>query len=142
MKPYDIPTMNDRMTFKPLSIHPEDTTIKALGLMLDHDIRHLPVVDGNRLVGMISDRDIRHHWRITGGEMKGLGDVDHPQTVSDVMSHHPISVQKETSIHEAIKRMVQYKIGALPVVDADNNLMGIFTETDALQYCLLLIERY
>ncbi len=141
MKPYEIPTMNDRMTFKPLSIRPEESTVRALGLILDHEIRHLPVVDGDQLVGMISDRDIRQNWRITGGEMKGFGDVDQ-QTVSDLMSRHPISVKKETSIHDAIKRMVQHKIGALPVVDADNKLIGIFTEIDALRYCLLLIERY
>ncbi len=141
MKPYEIPTMNDRMTFKPLSIGPEEPTIKALGLMLDHEIRHLPVVEGDRLVGMISDRDIRQNWRITGGEMKEFGDVDQ-QIVSDLMSRHPISVREETSIHDAIKRMVEHKIGALPVVDIDNKLVGIFTEIDALQYCLALIERY
>lgn len=141
MKPYEIPTMNDRMTFKPLSIHPEDSTVKALGLMLDHEIRHLPVVEGDRLVGMISDRDIRQNWRITGGEMKEFGDVDQ-QIVSDLMSRHPISVKEETSIHDAIKLMVEHKIGGLPVVDIDNKLVGIFTEIDALQYCLVLIERY
>ncbi|WDT75612.1 MAG: CBS domain-containing protein [Candidatus Manganitrophus sp.] len=141
MKPYEIPTMNDRMTFKPISIGPEEPTIKALGLMLDHEIRHLPVVEDDRLVGMISDRDIRQNWRITGGEMKEFGDVDQ-QIVSDLMSRHPISVREETSIHDAIKRMVEHKIGALPVVDIDNKLVGIFTEIDALQYCLALIERY
>lgn len=141
MKPYEIPTMNDRMTFKPISIGPEEPTIKALGLMLDHEIRHLPVVEDDRLVGMISDRDIRQNWRITGGEMKEFGDVDQ-QIVSDLMSRHPISVREETSIHDAIKRMVEHKIGALPVVDIDNKLVRIFTEIDALQYCLALIERY
>ncbi|MCG3110244.1 MAG: CBS domain-containing protein [Candidatus Manganitrophus sp. SB1] len=141
MKPYEIPTMNDRMTLKPISIGPEEPTIKALGLMLDHEIRHLPVVEGDRLVGMISDRDIRQNWKITGGEMKEFGDVDQ-QIVSDLMSRHPISVREETSIHDAIKRMVEHKIGALPVVDIDNKLVGIFTEIDALQYCLALIERY
>ncbi|MDC4206037.1 MAG: CBS domain-containing protein [Candidatus Manganitrophus sp.] len=141
MKPYEIPTMNDRMTFKPISIGPEEPTIKALGLMLDHEIRHLPVVEDDRLVGIISDRDIRQNWRITGGEMKEFGDVDQ-QIVSDLMSRHPISVREETSIHDAIKRMVEHKIGALPVVDIDNKLVGIFTEIDALQYCLALIERY
>lgn len=139
MRPYEIPTMSDRMTVKPISVGPDESAVKALGLMLDHEIRHLPVVEGDRLIGMISDRDIRQNWRITGGEMKEFGDE---QIVSDLMSRHPISVREETSIHDAIKRMVEHKIGALPVVDIDNKLVGIFTEIDALQYCLLLIERY
>lgn len=121
MKPYEIPTMNDRMTLKPISIGPDESTAKALGLMLDHDIRQ--------------------NWRVTEGGRKGV-DVDQQQTVCDLMSRHPISVKGETLIHDAIKLMVQHKIGALPVVDADNRLVGILTEIDALQYCLLLIERY
>lgn len=141
MKPYEIPAMKDCMTLKPVSIRSDEPVARALGLMFEHGIRHLPVVDGGRLVGILSDRDIGK----SGGEAGGpriYGDIDLHQAVSEVMSDGPICVEGESSIHEAIKRMVDDRIGALPVVDSDHKLIGIFTETDALRYCLFLIERY
>ncbi|HZR45103.1 MAG TPA: CBS domain-containing protein [Candidatus Manganitrophaceae bacterium] len=142
MKPYEIPTMESCMTLKPVSICSNDTLEKAVGLMFKHGIRHLPVVDGDQLVGILSDRDIGQCGGTGRNEPRIYGDVDLLQPVSEVMSSPPISARRETSIHEAIKQLVQNRIGALPVIDSDNKLIGIFTETDGLEYCLLLIERY
>lgn len=142
MKPYEIPTMNDCMTLKPIAIRSDAPVADALGLMFRHGVRHLPVVEGDRLAGILSDRDIGQGWGPAREEAKVYGDIDLQQPVSEVMSEQPITVTRETSIHEAIKQMVAHRIGSLPVVDSDNRLIGIFTETDALQYCLRLIERY
>lgn len=141
MKHYEIPAMNECMTLKPISIRPDEPVEKALGLMLNHGIRHLPVVDGDQLVGILSDRDIGR-GRTTEAEPIVYGDIDLQQPVSEVMSGQPISVGEETPIHQAIKQMIEHRIGALPVVDPYHKLVGIFTETDALQVCLHLIERY
>jgi acetoin utilization protein AcuB len=141
MKHYEIPAMNDCMTLKPISIRPDESVAKALGLMLNHGIRHLPVVDGDQLVGILSDRDIGRGGT-TEAEPIVYGDIDLQQPVSKVMSGRPISVGEETLVPQAIKQMVEHRIGSLPVVDSYNKLVGIFTETDALQFCLRLIERY
>ncbi len=58
------------------------------------------------------------------------------------MSCHPITVAPKMSIREGVKIMTQHKVGALPVVDYDEKVIGIFTEIDALEYCLHLIDRY
>lgn len=142
MKHYEIPTMNDCMTLKPISIRPDEPVANALGLMFRHGIRHLPVVDGDQLVGILSDRDIGRKQEATEEEPIVYGDIDLQQAVSEVMSDRPISVKEDASIHQAIEQMVEHRIGSLPVIDSYNKLIGIFTETDALQYCLRLIERY
>lgn len=142
MKHYEIPAIKDCMTLKPISIRSDEPVANALGLMFRHGIRHLPVVDGDQLVGILSDHDIGQEGRTTEDAPKVYGDIDLHQAVSEVMSDQPIAVKGETLIHHAIKQMVEHRIGSLPVVDSDHKLIGIFTETDALQYCLRLIERY
>ena len=142
MKRYEIPTMADYMTLKPISIRPDESVPKALGLMFEHGIHHLPVVEDEQLVGILSDRDIRKIWRKNSqGELTLTGDADLQELVSNRMSHPPICIQEGTSINEGIKQMVQHQIGSLPVVDPYYKLIGIFTEADALRYCLFLIER-
>ncbi len=135
----EIRIMDDGMTLKPISIRSDEPIGRALGLMLEHGIRHLPVVDGDCLVGIVSDRDIRQCW---GRTFQTANDADLRQTVSEIMSRSPVSVKVDTSIQEAVALMVRHRIGALPVVDLYHKLVGIFTETDALQYSLSLMERY
>ena len=136
-----IPTVDRCMTLRPISIASDEMVGKALGMMFEHGIRHLPVVDAGRLAGILSDRDIGRSREMSGNEPRIYGDIDLLQAVSEVMSNPAVSVQRETPIDKAIKQMLQNRIGALPVVDSDNKLIGIFTETDALQYCLSLLER-
>jgi len=141
MKQYEIPTMADYMTLKPIAIRPDESLSEALSLMFEHGIHHLPVVEGGQLVGILSDRDIRKIWGRTreGGLTLTADDLHEP--VSDRMSHPPICIQEGTSINEGIKQMIQHQIGSLPVIDSDYRLVGIFTEADALRHCLFLMER-
>lgn len=142
MKRYEIPTMADYMTLKPISIRPDESVSKALDLMVEHGIRHLPVVEGGQLIGILSDRNIRKIWRRNNqGESPLTSDTDLQETVSNRMSHPPICIQEGTSINEGIKQMVQHQIGSLPVIDPYYKLVGIFTEADAVRYCLFLMER-
>jgi CBS domain-containing protein len=48
----------DIMTADPDTLHPDDTSAQAISLMIDHNYRHLPVKDGDKLVGMVSMRDL------------------------------------------------------------------------------------
>lgn len=84
--------------------------------------RHTPVVDADgRLVGMVSDRDIREH--------KGFL----PTTrVSAAMVEPAIALVPDDPIERAARLMVERKIGALPVVDPQQRVIGIVTETDII----------
>ncbi|MGB3942160.1 MAG: CBS domain-containing protein [Candidatus Manganitrophaceae bacterium] len=144
MRREEMPTIEDRMTPDPVTIRSDQTVGEAFVLMFEHDIRHLPVVEHNKLVGILSDRDIR---QFLGKARIGIDDFEKEKLqlrlpVREIMATHVQTVEGTTPIGEGVKRMVDHKIGALPVVDLDKRVVGIFTEFDALHYALYLIERY
>jgi CBS domain-containing protein len=52
--------------------------------------------------------------------------------IADVMTTDPVTVLKETSLQDAIKLMAQKRISGLPVVDDEDNLIGVISETDLM----------
>lgn len=100
-------------------------------------IRHLPVVDGARLVGIISERDLFRSSlaQALGYETKATRELMKSLRIRDVMVTQVITVTPDTDLKTAVKMMVDHKIGCLPVVEGDR-LVGLVTETDILlQYC-------
>lgn len=100
-------------------------------------IRHVPVVNGNRLLGILSLTDIQ---RISFGNVfadyEGADTaVFEMLTVEQVMKHHPKTVSSTDTIQEAALILAQEEFHALPVVD-DSNLVGIVTTTDVINYLL------
>ncbi|MDI6853446.1 MAG: CBS domain-containing protein [Deltaproteobacteria bacterium] len=100
-------------------------------------IRHLPVVDGPRLVGIISERDL---FRSSLAQALGYGtkatrDLMKTLRIKDIMVAQVITIAPESEIKDAVQLMIDKKIGCLPVVEGDR-LVGLITETDILlQYC-------
>lgn len=100
-------------------------------------IRHLPVVDGPRLVGIVSERDL---FRSSLAQALGYGtkatrDLMKTLRIKDIMVSQVITVTPESELKDAVQLMVNKKIGCLPVVE-DDRLVGLITETDImLQYC-------
>lgn len=124
------------MTQNPTTIPPTASLAQAMSLLHAMDIRHLPVVDGEgQLVGMLSDRDLR------GLEMPALVDPEEPDrvkaalasSVSSVMNSDVLSVEAEADLAEVIDLMLDHKVGAVPVVDADRGLVGIVSYIDVLR---------
>jgi CBS domain-containing protein len=96
-------------------------------------IRHLPVVDGLRLVGIISERDLFRSSlaQALGYATKETRDLMKTLRIKDVMVTGVITIPPDTDVCEATKIMMQEKIGCLPVVE-DNMMVGLITETDIL----------
>jgi acetoin utilization protein AcuB len=136
--------IGERMTTDPVSILAEATVGDALILMFEREVRHLPVLEGGKLVGIVSDRDIRQFLWKTGLSRDSREEEERylKLPVREVMSPNPIRVTEQSPIGKGVGIMVEKKIGALPVIDRDGELVGIFTELDALRYCLYLIDRY
>jgi acetoin utilization protein AcuB len=113
---------------------PDACLIDAFEMMRDHRIRHVPVVDGDKLVGIVSDRDVRSALpsrdALAGG-WASLGTSLLEARISHVMSVMPITISPDASIREAAQIMCQSKVGALPVVD-DGRLVGILSAEDIL----------
>jgi CBS domain-containing protein len=109
----------------PLSL----TLRAAWAIMESRRIRHLPVVQGSRLVGILSDRDILS--RATLDPAEGFI-VPDGVVVGAAMTLAPITCSMATTISWVAETMVQGKIDAIPVVEADDVLVGLVTSTDLL----------
>jgi acetoin utilization protein AcuB len=118
-------TAFDLMTPKVVTIKPTASVRLALKMLAELDVRHLPVVDeAQELVGMISERDLLRLRR----SQEVLN-----QPVSDVMSADVLVVTPVTGVEEIIELMTEHRIGALPVVDNDSQLVGIVSYVDVLR---------
>ncbi|RRR66465.1 MAG: CBS domain-containing protein [Candidatus Viridilinea halotolerans] len=108
----------------------------ALALMREHDVRRLPVVvDTGELRGMITQGDIRGAdvMRIAGLDPLDIAQALRQVKVYEVMTENPITVAPETGLREAAMLMIENKIGGLPVVDDQNCVVGIITESDLFE---------
>lgn len=126
-----IPAVEAAMTPLPRSIGIDARVLEARELMTEHDIRHLPVTDGGRLVGVVTERDI------------GLvldPELDLPfheeLRVRSVCILDAYVVEPDTPLDEVAAAMARRRIGSA-LVARDGRLLGIFTATDA---CRLLAE--
>jgi acetoin utilization protein AcuB len=98
-------------------------------------VRHMPVVQGGRLVGVVSERDL---LRASLSVLSEHRDAErraflHVVEISRVMSTPAIVIGPDATIEEAALLMADKKIGCLPVV-AGEELVGMVTETDVLRW--------
>lgn len=122
-----------RMKPHPITVSPKDSFRHAMSLIRQKGIRHLPVVEGNRLVGIVTDRDLRQASPspATSLEIHELHYLLEKVRIHEIMTQKVYTVTPETAIEEAARLMLQHKIGGLPVLK-DGALIGIITETDIL----------
>lgn len=126
--------VRDLMTRSPLTVTPDTAINEARDLMRQHAIHHLPVVQKGRLVGIITDSDIRlvlpsPATSLAVWELNYLLDK---LTVGEAMTHFVVTTAPDRHVHEAIGRMLRFKIGALPVVE-HHQVVGLLTRTDILR---------
>jgi acetoin utilization protein AcuB len=127
-----IPTIQKYMTTSPHSIGTDQTLAVAHEMMKEHDIRHLPVLNGGRLVGMLTDRDLNL--------IEAMDGVDaHKVTTDDAMSTTVYSVPPETPLNEVVGTMGRNKYGSA-VVMQNNKVVGIFTTVDLCRTLVELLE--
>ena len=98
----------------------------AAAKMAEHTVRHLPVLEGGRLVGVLSERDV--HW------LASLGTDTSKVAVSEAMSDIPYLVPANTSARTVVQKMHADRLGSA-LIEEDGRPVGIFTTTDALRLC-------
>lgn len=101
--------------------------------MQAEDIRHMPVMDRGELIGVISDRDLKAYSfeAVMSSPDGAQGRMRRP--VSLLMSGDPISVEAEADLGEAVDLLLENKIGAIPVIDPEGNVVGICSYVDVLR---------
>jgi acetoin utilization protein AcuB len=125
--------VRSRMSRQLITVAPDTPIAEALSLSRQNRVRHLPVVENERLVGIVTDRDIRLAippiWADAYDELQ---DALRTRTVSEVMTTQLITAHGDMPIEEAAKLLYAHRIGCVPVV-AGEQLEGILTERDVLQ---------
>ncbi len=120
-----IPLMKSVMTAFPHSLDVNASLRQARDMMLEHDIRHVPVKDGNKLVGVITDRDLRRALD------PGLAPPPKDElVVEDVMVRNLFVVDLNERLDDVLLELADEDNGCVIVVKG-GRLAGIFTATDA-----------
>ena len=126
----------DVMTKDPLTVTPNETIGQADEVMYANNIRQLPVVQGEELLGIVTDRDIRSFLSGSLLESPEISEKSFNAKVSEIMTTEPITLSPDDDLQEALELMINEKIGGIPVVDEAEGLVGIVTYVDALR-CFL-----
>ena len=134
--------VSDIMTSPAIVIGPTTTVPEAIAMMKEHHIRHLPVVENDRLVGMISRGDLREA-SITASinaDSYELHFMLSLLTVGKLMSRKVFTITPDAPLVHAAELMTEQKIAGLPVVDEKAAVVGIVTESDLLRTLALKLR--
>jgi CBS domain-containing protein len=154
----DAATVDDAFTAELVSATPDTTIGRALHLLREAGIAHLPVVDGNDLVGMVSLYDViefttRSGSKSQGGSSDGFGgrggggqtrggfgaregDTDRmlDLPIRNLMSDAVVTVERSAPLDEVVETMFDREISSLVVTAEDTDEpVGIVTKTDLIE---------
>jgi acetoin utilization protein AcuB len=117
-----------------ITITKDERMTTARKILKEKNIRHLPVVDGKKLIGLVTNMDIRKAEAspATSLEIRELHYLLDKLTVGEIMTRNVITISPDISVEEAATLLHDNKIGCLPVVE-DGNLVGMLTENDVMQ---------
>ncbi|ATW26245.1 CBS and ACT domain-containing protein [Candidatus Formimonas warabiya] len=125
--------VRSKMTKEPVTITRQTTIADALELMRKHNIRRLPVMENNKLVGIVTDRDISEVSPSPATTLS-VFEINYllaKMKIKDVLPKNQkvVTISPDAYVEEAAIIMREHKIGALPVIE-NNKLVGIITETN------------
>lgn len=111
----------------------EQALATAHQMMREHGIRHLPVLEGGRLVGIVSQRDLHFVETVAGVDPQKI-------QVEEAMSEDVFTVRRDTPLVEAVEKMADAKYGSAVVIE-EGKVLGVFTAIDAQRALLDLLNR-
>ncbi len=120
--------VNETMTHFPEVAFPGTTVEKAKAAMDKWGIRHLPIVDGNKVVGIVSERDILPH--------------DDKKLLRDLMNTDVYQVHQDRYLAHVVAEMADKKYGCAIVINGKDEIVGIFTTIDALNLLSRMLGKH
>lgn len=129
------------MTKNIITLNSTDKLDTAERLFKEQNIRHIPIVEGDKIIGMLSLTDLLR-ISFADGVYEDESDVEtivyNMFTIPQVMAKNLKSVSADTTIKEVAEILAKKEFHALPVIENDS-LVGIVTTTDLIKY---LLEQY
>jgi CBS domain-containing protein len=117
--------VGDLIARDPISVPPSTTIRAAAEMMRDAHISCLAITEGDRLIGIVTARDFTNKVLAEG--------MDPATPVSAVMARDPMVLTPDNLGSDVLNRMLEHRIGHLPVVD-DGKLVGMITQTDLTRF--------
>jgi len=131
--------VEELMTAKVFTVEEHDLIDRVFFLIHYEKIRHLPVVEKGKVIGIVSDRDLykalgpKNNSNAIEASAGAVAMHVAPKKVQHIMHRGVLTVNRDTYASEAASIMANNRVGALPVVDKDNKLVGILSATDILK---------
>lgn len=127
--------VTELMTTEVVALSLDDDIVSTDQLLRLRHVRHLPVVDGKKLVGLVTHRDLilaqaKLLWSIPANG----GDRAVVLSVRELMRKDPITCRPTTPADDAIRVMLASKLGCMLVTSTTGELLGIVTESDAMKW--------
>ena len=122
-----------------ITVAPDATLAEARSLMHENRIHHIPVIEGDRLVGLVTLTNV---LAATDSFLREDDSRIHANDIGikDAMVTDVATVDVNASLRHAALFLEKHKIGCLPVLD-DGRLVGIITDTDFVAVAINLLEQ-
>jgi acetoin utilization protein AcuB len=133
--------VRDIMTTDLATLREDEVLLDATLILARGGFRHIPILNGKRLVGIVTERDVKHY---TPSILSGIPPEEYNRLMattplSKIMARDPITIEPSKTVYEAAQTLYDHRIGCLPVVE-DGELKGIITSTDMLNLLLQLLK--
>lgn len=125
--------VKDNMTRNPFTIGLNQSVSEAVDIMSASKIHRLPVVDQKgKLIGLVTESLIASNTPNNSSSLSvyELNYLLNKLQIKDVMIKEPVTIGPDALLEEAATKLLEKKIGCLPVVDENNQLLGIITHDD------------
>ncbi len=134
--------VRDIMSAPAITVDRTDTLAFAEELMNVERIRHLPVVDGDVLLGLISQRDLLAASISTLSQPSEEEDLERKRRVQVAVVMHGLveTVGPDTPAQRAAETLLAHQLGCLPVIDERHHLLGMITSSDFVRLAQSLLE--
>lgn len=129
-------TVEAIMSCDVVTVNPDESLMVARMHLQKMGIRHLLVVENERLVGVISDRDVlRELSPFLDSSTEKPRDVKTlVRRARDIMAQHVVTIRPEATIEEAARLMLHHNISSLPVISDEETVEGIVTSKDVMKH--------
>jgi len=117
---------NEVMTKTPVCCLQNDTVLKAAELMKSENVGSIPVIENEqtqKLIGIVTDRDLTLKIVAEGRDAKST-------KVDEVMTHKVVTCRAEDDLQKALDAMAEHQLRRIPIVDANNRVVGIIAQSD------------
>lgn len=124
--------VKDWMSANVITISTTTTLPEAHKLMIEHQIRRLPIMKDGRLVGMVTRGDIRGAEPSDATSLS-IWEINYLLSrlkIEEIMTVQPIAIRDTATVGEVAELMLTHKVSGLPVLNEQGDLVGIITESD------------